>query len=95
MTGPIYAFASVATCTALLLALVFYALRRIKPCSLRLGVSLARIFSFTVEMDASSRNSTEVADRRESRTSRSGPRQCGPGEGSMDAPSLNGSVGRG
>jgi hypothetical protein len=93
MTGATCAFVSVATCAVLLLlALVFFVARRVNPCSFRLSVALVRVFSFTVEMDASSRRSREVSDRRDLPNSGRGPRPYGRGQSSMDTPNRNGSV---
>ena len=44
-----------------LLALVAYVVRKINPCWFRLSVALARVFSFSVEMESRTRNAREVA----------------------------------
>jgi len=75
MTGVTYVFASVATCVVLLLlSLVFYAVRRIRPSWFRLSVAVTRMFSFTVEMDGRGVGSREGTDGRGSPTEEEGPR---------------------
>lgn len=64
MHGETYLIATVICAVLSLLALIFYAIHRIGPCSFRLSIAFTRLFSFSVEMESHSQDAEAGMNKR-------------------------------